>query len=167
MNLRRILTLMSCAAALACLSVGTSNDWRWLALGLCGLILLAGLMKPIRELEWMPSILLVGYLLAAVSALLAGGSPLWLVPGSASALFVWDLIQFSRSMEGKPETSLERGCEQEHLKALGIVALFSAALIAVGLGLQIQASFALMLVALTGGFLGLLLVWRLQKKKTP
>lgn len=168
MNARRVLTFISWTAAATCLAIGAGSAWRWAALGLCGIVTIFWMIKPFRVVDWLPSTFLAGYILAAVSALLAGGNPYWLAPGTCAALISWDLLLFYRSLEETPETKQERANAREHFKALGIVVLASLGVIAIGLSLQIRAPFIVLLAALVGGLSGLLLAWRLlQKKNTP
>ncbi len=168
MNLRKILLVLSCAAASACLIAGISSQWRLAGLAVIGLLTILWAVKPVRKSGWLVSSSLAVYLCAAAGGLIGGGQPIWLIAGSITALSGWDLIQFERSLAGLEQNEGLRRCEREHLKNLGIALGLGSVLVFPMLLIRIQLSFILMLAALGAALAGLLLAWRfLQKKNTP
>ncbi len=164
MNERRLVIFLSGVAAIASLAAGLGARW-WQ--GLIPVALLAGclLIKPLRKLDWLPSAVLVLYLIAGSVAMLTGGSAVWLVYGACAALLSWDMANFSRSLAGADNDGLVQRCKRIHYKMLGLTSGLGLAAVTVGLIVRLRLPFIVMLIALVGASAGLLLAWwRLQKR---
>lgn len=168
MNMRKILLVLSCITAAACLIAGVGSQVWLVAAAVIGLLALMWAIKPMRQTGWLASGSLLVYLCAAAGGLIGGSKPVWMMAGAIAALAGWDLIQFERSLTGAEKNVGLYRCEREHLINLGIALGLGSILAVPMLLVRIQLSFILMLAALGSALAGLLLAWRfLQKKNTP
>ena len=132
------LFVVSLALGILFLVAGTAMAGRWEG-GLAAFVLLGlVLVYHRRQVQWMPSLLLGLYTLAAAGGLLAGGSPFLLMVGVTAALSAWDLDHSISSLEGNAKT--EFGRDQQSKRVLLLAGVIGISLILTSLGLLLRLS---------------------------
>ena len=149
-----IALFVSTALAASALALGYAQAHLW-----AGVVLIAGLgafwlFGQRRGWRWVPSLVLVLFVSAAVFGLGLAAEPIWMLLGVVVGLAAWDLDHFAQRMRKASHVEGVQNLERRHLLRLLLVSglgfLLSAAALEVRVELPMGTALLLGLLAIMG-----------------
>ena len=164
MPLRKTSFVICLIFLVLCLAAGYATTGGWLGAALAVLLGPAWWIALRYPGSWLPFLCLLGSVGLAITGVLNGSPPAFLIFGSAMALALWDLVSLDSALRNLFAVEQTHRYEREHLRSLALT--LGSALLAIMLGriLKVQVPFLVLLLSVAFVLFAIDRVWGFIRK---
>jgi hypothetical protein len=163
MSFRRFLSLGSAALSVSMLAIGYAQDSILLSAGAVFITLPLWVLASKKTSGWLPDFALVTSSVVASIGVYIGTSPYFMILTAVFGLAGWDLINLDHNLTNTSNPDLSKLVEQKHFHSLLLALGAGGSLALLGLTVQFQIPFGLLLLMIIAIFLSFDRIWHKLK----